>query len=388
MKKCNFWSGVVATGVTGVMFLAAGSVYAKDAAKAAKPATAVKTAQAAKPAPAAKPATPAAKTAPAEPFYAKWPEKLAEYDGKVFTKKEFIAEVTRQFPGGNIPPQINEQLKSMGGEVVKMLLRDKLMFAAMTKAGVVPSQAFAKKCLEDDVKKLPKEQIQFLTQQLAMQKKTLAEYINEYSANPEVQKQIALQAFLKRDVFKNLTVTEADAKKFYDSNPQMFTIPADPAGSMRASHILIMIDPKADAKVKQAAKAKAEAILAELKANPALFEAKAKAESKCPSGRNGGSLGAFQKGQMVPEFEKAVLLLKDGEISGVVETQYGYHIIRRDALSKGSVMPFDQVKGELISELEKQKQQAALMAFITKLEKDAKVQYFVKSPAMPPMPMM
>ena len=375
MKQGKFWTGVVATGVTGVMFLSAFSAQAAE-----KPAAK----------PAAKPATPAAKPAakPAEPFWAKWPEKIAEYNGKAYTKKEFIAEFTKQFPDGKIPPQINEQLKSMGGVVIKLVLRDKLMFAARAKAGIVPSQAYAKKCLEDDVKKLPKEQVQFLTQQLAMQKKTLAQYIDEYSANPEVQKQIALQAFLKRDVFKNVTVTEADAKKFYDSNPQMFSIPADPADSMRASHILIMVDPKADAKVKQAAKAKAEAILVELKANPALFEAKAKAESKCPSGRNGGSLGAFQKGQMVPEFEKAVITLKDGQISGVVETQFGYHIIRRDALQKGSVMPFDQIKGELIAELEKQKQQAALMAFITKLEKDAKVQYFVKSPAMPPMPMM
>ena len=387
MKQGKFLTGVVATGVTGVMLLSAFSAQAaeKPAAKAAPKAAAP---AAKKAAPAAKKAAPAAKPAAEQPFWAKWPEKIAEFNGKAYTKKEFIAEFTKQFPDGKIPPQVNQQLQSMGGEVIKLILRDKLMFAAMAKAGITPSQAFAKKCLEDDVKKLPKEQVQFLTQQLAMQKKTLAQYIDEYSANPDVQKQIALQAFLKRDVFKNVTVTEADAKKFYDSNPQMFAIPADAADSLRASHILIMVDPKADAKVKQAAKAKAEAILAELKANPALFEAKAKAESKCPSGRNGGSLGNFQKGQMDSEFEKAVIALKDGQISGVVETQFGYHIIRRDALQKGSVMPFDQIKGELIAGLEGQKQQAALMAFITKLEKDAKVQYFVKFPAMPPMPMM
>ena len=90
---------------------------------------------------------------------------------------------------------------------------------------------------------------------------------------------------------------------------------------------------------------------------------------------------------MVPEFEKAVIALKDGQISEVIETQYGYHIIRRDALQKGSVIPFDQVKAQIIANLKGEKERLALMEFISKLEKDAKVQYFVKAPAMPPMQM-
>ena len=357
MKKRVLLTALLAAGLTG------SSLFAADA-KAAPKAEVVE-----------------------KPFWAEWPEKLAEYNGKTVTKQQFITEFTKQLPGGKLTPEINSQLKMMGAELVKSMVINDLMTEAMKKAGIVPSQKMAKEFLEADIKKMPKEQIEFMEKQLSMRKTTLAKYVDEIAANPDAQKQIALQSFMQNDIYKGITVTDADAEKFYKSNPNLFEKPADPADALRASHILIMVDEKADAQTKKAAKDKAEAILIELKANPALFEAKAKTESKCPSGQNGGSLGAFQKGQMVPEFEKAVIALKDGQISEVIETQYGYHIIRRDALQKGSVIPFDQVKAQIIANLKGEKERLALMEFISKLEKDAKVQYFVKAPAMPPMQM-
>ena len=364
MKKTVLLTALLAAGLTG------SSLFAADAKAAPK-------------------AAPNAEAKAAEkPFWTEWPEKLAEVNGKAITKQQFITEFTKQLPGGKLTPEINAQLKMMGAELVKSMVINDLMTEAMKKAGIVPSQKMAKEFLEADIKKMPKEQIEFMEKQLSMRKTTLAKYVDEISANPEAQKQIALQSFMQNNIYKGITVTDADAEKFYKSNPALFESPADPADAMRASHILIMVDEKADAKTKKAAKDKAEAILIELKANPALFEAKAKTESKCPSGANGGSLGAFQKGQMVPEFEKAVIALKDGQISEVIETQYGYHIIRRDALKGKGLIPFAQVKAELIADMVKQQQQLALMKYIGELEKAAKVKYFVNAPAMPPMPAM
>jgi peptidyl-prolyl cis-trans isomerase C len=361
MKKTVILTALLAAGLTG------SSLFAAEAKAAPK-------------------AAPKAEAKVAEkPFWSEWPEKLAEVNGKAITKQQFITEFTKQLPGGKLTPEINAQLQVMGAELVKSMVINDLMLAAMKKAGIEPSAKAAKEFIEADLKKMPKEQIEVITKQLAMRKKTLAQYIDEIANNKDAQQQIAMQSFLQKDVYKGINVTEADAAKFYKENPAMFESPADPADAMRASHILIMVDAKADAKTKKAAKDKAEAILIELKANPALFEAKAKSESQCPSGANGGSLGAFQKGQMVPEFEKAVIALKDGQISGVVETQFGYHIIRRDALQKKSVLPYAQVKNQLLATLKAEKEQRALMDFVAKLEKAAKVQYFVKAPAMPPM---
>ena len=360
MKKTVLLTAMLAAGISGATLFAA--------------------------APKAEAKTTAPKVEELTPFWAQWPEKLAEYNGKTLTKKEFIAEFNKNIPGGKLTPEINAQLQVMGAELVKSMVINDLMLAAMKKAGIEPSAKAAKEFIEADLKKMPKEQIEVITKQLAMRKKTLAQYIDEIANNKDAQQQIAMQSFLAKDVYKNTDVTEADAAKFYKENPAMFESPADPADAMRASHILIMVDAKADAKTKKAAKDKAEAILIELKANPALFEAKAKSESQCPSGANGGSLGSFQKGQMVPEFEKAVLTLKDGQISEIVETQYGYHIVRRDPLQKKSIMPFEQVKAQLIASLKAEKEQRALMDYIAKLEKAAKATYFVKAPAMPAMP--
>ena len=365
MKKTVILTALLAAGLTGSSLFAAEAKAAPKAEAKAAPKAEAKVAE--------------------KPFWSEWPEKLAEVNGKAITKQQFITEFTKQLPGGKLTPEINAQLKMMGAELVKSMVINDLMTEAMKKAGIVPSKKMAKEFLEADIKKMPKEQIEFMEKQLAMRKTTLAKYVDEISANPEAQKQIALQSFMQNNIYKGITVTDADAEKFYKSNPALFESPADPADAMRASHILIMVDEKADAKTKKAAKDKAEAILIELKANPALFEAKAKTESKCPSGANGGSLGAFQKGQMVPEFEKAVIALKDGQISEVIETQFGYHIIRRDALQKKSVIPFAQVKTQLLATLKAEKEQRALMDFVAKLEKAAKVQYFVKAPAMPPM---
>jgi parvulin-like peptidyl-prolyl isomerase len=297
------------------------------------------------------------------------PDKLAEYNGKVFTKADFLKNFLPQLPDGKIPPALTKDVfVNVLPQIVEEMVMEDLLRQEMAKAGIVPSKEAAKAFIEKKIKEMDKQQIDMLTQMIAMQNMTLDQFINQQAENKNMQMQMALDQFATKTFAKNINVTEADAKKYYDANKQMFAIPADPADSMRASHILIMVDKKADAAAKKAALEKINAILAELKQNPALFEAKAKANSQCPSGAQGGSLGAFGKGQMVPEFEKAVLALKPGEISGVVETQYGYHIIRRDAAQTASVRPFAEVKDQLINALKGQEFAKAFQAYIQNLK--------------------
>jgi len=325
-----------------------------------------------------------AKETKAVDVWAKWPEKLEEYNGKILTKQEFIADFMKQMPNGKLPPSITpEMLEQMAPQLVRSVVINNLMVSAAAKAGFKPSAAMVKSVLEEDIKKMPKEQLEYITKQLAMEKKTIAQYIDEMAANPVAQQQIALDKFAQDTFLKNINVTEADAKKYYEANPQMFTMPADPDDVMRASHILIMVDEKATPEVKKAAKDKIEAILVELRKNPALFEAKAKAESKCPSSAQGGDLGTFTKGQMVPEFEEAVLKLKDGEISEVVTTQYGYHIIRRNPKKAATKLAFAEVKDRLINLLKEQQMQKAMRDYMDKLQKEANVKYFLNPPAAP-----
>ena len=136
-------------------------------------------------------------------------------------------------------------------------------------------------------------------------------------------------------------VVEAIALTNYNANPKRFDMPAE----LGASHILIKSDTPN-------AKAKATAILAELKAG-ADFATLAKKHSQDNTGQSGGSLGYFVPGQMVAPFDAAVQKMqKPGELSDVVETQFGYHIIKFDGRRTAGIRPFDAVKEVLIREAE------------------------------------
>jgi peptidyl-prolyl cis-trans isomerase C len=136
-------------------------------------------------------------------------------------------------------------------------------------------------------------------------------------------------------------VVEAIASTNYKANPKRFDLPEE----FGASHILIKSDTPD-------AKAKAAAILAELKAG-ADFATLAKKHSQDSSGRAGGSLGYFPAGQMVAPFEAALQKMqKPGELSELVETQFGYHIIRFEGRRSAGVRTFEQVKESLMREAE------------------------------------
>jgi peptidyl-prolyl cis-trans isomerase C len=152
-----------------------------------------------------------------------------------------------------------------------------------------------------------------------------------------------------------LPASEEEVKKFYDNNIQ--------PGQIRARHVLLNTRGK-DEVAKSVAKAKIEELLMQAKAGGNFAEL-AKANSDCPSKAKGGDLGFFGKGQMVPEFEQAAFALKEGEISDVVETQFGYHIIRRTG--------FADIKDEIISQMENEKKRAATVEYLGKLKAEANI---------------
>ena len=317
-------------------------------------------------------------------IWASLPAVVAEIDGKPITKQEFVADIAKEIPEQQMQlfTQLGpEQVAKFAPMLVDNYLKMKIIEAEMAKQNFNIGEAEARAEIRAEFAKLPKEQVAFMTQQLKTQGKTVDQYIDEMAKNPAVQKQIAMGRFFTTVVLKDVKVTEADAKAFYDKNPDQFREPADGPDTIRASHILILADDKADAKTHQAAQEKAAKIAAEVKANPAKFAEVAKAESGCPSKAQGGSLGAFKKGQMVPEFEKAAAALKEGEISGVVKTQFGYHIIRRDAAKKETVIPFDEVKNELTAYLKKQKEEQAFAQYSAKIMKEHNAKVLVKAPA-------
>ena len=184
------------------------------------------------------------------------------------------------------------------------------------------------------------------------------------------RKSIMINAFIEERFASKVEVSDAEAQKFYQENQEKyFTRPEN----ARASHILVKVDDKLTAEQKQQAKEKAEALLKRVKGGED-FAAVAKTESGCPSATVGGDLGTFGRGQMVPAFETAAFALKPGEVSGVVETQFGYHIIKLTEKQEAGTEKFEAVKDKITDFLKRQKVQQQLSDLIVNLRGTAKIE--------------
>lgn len=150
---------------------------------------------------------------------------------------------------------------------------------------------------------------------------------------------------------KTLSVADDELRKYYDENIARFSTPQE----RRASHILVKADKSAPADEKARAKAKAQSLLDQVRKNPASFAELAKKNSDDPgSAGRGGDLDYFGRGAMVKPFEDAAFALKPGEISDVVETDFGYHVIKLDAVRGGEKKPFEAVRAQVEGEVKAQ----------------------------------
>ena len=153
------------------------------------------------------------------------------------------------------------------------------------------------------------------------------------------------------NLIPGMQVTDDEMKKFYAENAEKF----QGDEQRRASHILIGFGVSATPQAKQEARKKAEEVLAEVKKNPKNFEALAKKYSQDPgSAEKGGDLGVFGRGAMVKPFEDAVFSMSPGAVSDLVESEFGYHIIKLTEI-KGQAQTYDDVKPQIRAELMYQK---------------------------------
>jgi len=150
---------------------------------------------------------------------------------------------------------------------------------------------------------------------------------------------------------QRVAVSEEELRRSYQENLARFSTPEE----RRASHILIKTESGASADQKKAARTKAEGLLAQLKQNPSLFAELARKNSDDPgSAVAGGDLDFFGRGAMVKAFDETAFKLKKGELSGIVETEFGFHIIQLTDIRGGQAQPFEAVRAQIEDEARKQ----------------------------------
>ena len=166
-----------------------------------------------------------------------------------------------------------------------------------------------------------------------------------------VKEQLLMEYAIGKCV-ESVRVTEEEVRGYYDSHKEEMT----EEETVNASHILVDSEDKANE------------ILAAINAGEISFEDAARQNSSCPSSQQGGNLGDFGRGQMVPEFDTACFEMAEGEVRGPVKTQFGYHLIRLNKKNEAQALSYNDVRAQLYEQLTREKQQAAYQSKINQLK--------------------
>jgi peptidyl-prolyl cis-trans isomerase C len=176
--------------------------------------------------------------------------------------------------------------------------------------------------------------------------------------------------YLQKEVIDKVTITENKVKAYYKDHNEVFKTPE----MIRVRHILIKVEPSATEEVKKTAKAKAEEVLERLKKGEDFAKLSAEVSDDPGTKDKGGDLDFFPKGTMIPAFEEVAFSLKPGEISGLVETEYGYHIIRMEEKKEAVMEPYEKIKDKVKEQALQEMKKAAATEFVEKALKNAKVE--------------
>ncbi len=273
--------------------------------------------------------------------------------------------------GGAMPP---EQLKKFEEKIVGRLVEEELISQKLKTDSITVTDAEIDAELETQKQRMPGGQAQF------------DEFLKRSGITMErlrtdIGSRLALQKFLNKD--KGLDVTDDEIKAEYEANKDKFTLQE----RVEASHILIKVGedpagappstngaPPAGGHTDAEAKKMADELYKLAIKKGTDFAELAKTKSEGPSAPQGGSLGTFERGRMVKEFEDAAFAAKVGEITKPVKTKFGYHIIKVTKKEPAGVQPLDQVKDQLKGRIEARKFRDAREKLLTELRTQGKVE--------------
>ncbi|TAM92832.1 MAG: peptidylprolyl isomerase [Rhodanobacteraceae bacterium] len=199
------------------------------------------------------------------------------------------------------------------------------------------------------------------TPQLAAVHELLRQRAHELGLVADDAGDAATERAIERTLAEEVPVpepTDEECRRWYDANARRFR-----SGDLVcARHILFQITPGAPV---PAIRGLAEAMLHEVQANPALFAERAREHSNCPSGANGGNLGQLQRGETLPEFEKAIFDdTSIGVLPKLVTTRHGFHIISVDHRIEGKQLPYELVRDDVAAELRRRSEARALSQYV------------------------
>lgn len=314
--------------------------------------------------PASAQAAPAPAPQPAKPVPAQLPEIIARVNGETVTKAEFERAVSaiEARAGGPVPAEQRDQIFR---NILDQVVSYKLLVQETHSRKVEASDAEVNARVGEIQKQFPNE--------AAFKEMLTARHTTLEQLRSDAGQDIAVQRMIDAEISPKVAVKAEQLTDFYTKNPDQFKQPE----RVHASHILIGVPKGADAAAKAQARAKADQVLKDVKAGKD-FAALAKENSQDPgSAPNGGDLGFFQPGQMVGPFNDAAFSLAPGAVSDIVETEFGFHIIKVAEKQPSRTVPLEEVKPQLEQFLEQRNRQEQTDAFVKGLRSKGKIEILI-----------
>ncbi len=178
-----------------------------------------------------------------------------------------------------------------------------------------------------------------------------------------LERELKVEAVLEKVGTRAEKVSDTDVELYYQYHPDQFRRPE----TRLARHIVVTINDTIPENTRSEAKKRIEAIAARLQKEPQRFEEQALKHSECPTALDGGKLGDLPRGKLFPELDEALFEVKSGEVSGVLESELGFHILRCDAITEASVLSYDQAKPHIRKVLEQKRKRAVQQAWVKEL---------------------
>ena len=293
-------------------------------------------------------------------------QKVAVVNGTVIKQAELDSEMSRYLARlqqtGRFPNEL--EINQIKKQVLENLIARELLYQESQKKGIKVDPKEIDEQLTALKGRFPSE---------AEFKNALSRMnLTEADLRFQFERDLAIRKLLDGQIGDKVAVSEKETRAYYDGNLETFKKPEQ----VRASHILIKVDPGADEAKKAEARTKIESLQTRLKKGED-FGALAKENSEGPSGPKGGDLGFFGRGQMVKPFEEAAFTMKPGQVSGMVETRFGYHLIMVTDRTPEGIHTYEEVKDRLEQYLKQQKVQAAIAEYVETLKAQAKIERFL-----------
>ncbi|MBU0729543.1 MAG: peptidylprolyl isomerase [Proteobacteria bacterium] len=291
-------------------------------------------------------------------------DNVAVVNGAVISKQYFqrvVSAAQSQHLARTGAELEGEALTKAKEEILENLIGGELLFQESTKADVKVEETMINEQLANLKSRFPDED---------GFKGWLAQMnFTEDEIKKDIRKGLAVDQLIKNSFVSKIEVPDQEIKAYFDNNPQFFQKP----DTIRASHILIKVDQNASAEDKEKAKNKLIEAQKKLKEGQD-FAALAKEYSQCPSSAEGGDLNYFEKGRMVPAFDQTAFALKIDEVSDIVETRFGYHLIKVTDIKAGQTITYDDIQGQIKQFLVQEKVQKQVMRHVEELKSNAKIE--------------